>query len=122
MGWIMSPGKLAKSMHFFHPHTTVLNSNAACGRYIRLGSREQKAWPFTIDTTKVTCNSCKRTKPFKMEALLQREAARMFEHGQGLAEYGMLIVLVAVIVIIILAIFGDAVGNIFSNIIEALPF
>lgn len=37
--------------------------------------------------------------------------------GQGLVEYALLIVLVAILVIVILALFGGAVGNIFSNIV-----
>ena len=39
------------------------------------------------------------------------------EKGQGFLEYGMLLVLIAVIVILVLTAFGRAVGNIFSNII-----
>lgn len=37
--------------------------------------------------------------------------------GQGLVEYALLIALVALLVIIILALFGSAVGNMFSNIV-----
>lgn len=40
------------------------------------------------------------------------------QKGQGLIEYAMLIVLVAVIVIVLLGIFGRSVGNMFSNIIS----
>lgn len=42
------------------------------------------------------------------------------EEGQGLVEYALILVLVAVVVIIILSILGPAIGNIFSNIINAL--
>lgn len=42
------------------------------------------------------------------------------EEGQGLVEYALILVLVAVVVIVILALLGPAIGNIFSNIIEAL--
>ncbi|HMM29389.1 MAG: Flp family type IVb pilin [Chloroflexota bacterium] len=42
------------------------------------------------------------------------------EAGQGLVEYALILVLVAVVVIIILALLGPAIGNIFSNIINAL--
>jgi len=42
------------------------------------------------------------------------------EEGQGLVEYALILVLVAVVVIIILALLGPAIGNIFSNIINAL--
>ena len=38
-----------------------------------------------------------------------------YQKGQGLVEYAMIIVLVAIIVIIIVALFGTAVGNMFSS-------
>ena len=38
--------------------------------------------------------------------------------GQGLVEYAMLIVLIAIAVIVLLALFGSGVGNIFSNIVS----
>jgi pilus assembly protein Flp/PilA len=37
--------------------------------------------------------------------------------GQGLVEYALLIVLVAIVVLIVIALFGSGVGNMFSNII-----
>jgi pilus assembly protein Flp/PilA len=42
------------------------------------------------------------------------------EDGQGLVEYALILVLVAVVVIVILALLGPAIGNIFSNIVNAL--
>ncbi|MFQ3567258.1 MAG: Flp family type IVb pilin [Aggregatilineales bacterium] len=42
------------------------------------------------------------------------------EEGQGLVEYALILVLVAVVVIVILALLGPAIGNIFSNIVNAL--
>ena len=42
------------------------------------------------------------------------------EKGQGLVEYALIPVLVAIVVIVILAIMGPAIGNIFSNIVKAL--
>ena len=42
------------------------------------------------------------------------------EKGQGLAEYALILTLVAVVVIVILAILGPAVGNVFSNIVASL--
>ncbi len=38
------------------------------------------------------------------------------EAGQGLTEYSLILVLVAVVVITILSLLGPVVGNIFSNI------
>jgi pilus assembly protein Flp/PilA len=40
--------------------------------------------------------------------------------GQGLVEYALILVLVAVVVIVVLAILGPTVGNMFSNIINAI--
>ncbi len=42
------------------------------------------------------------------------------EEGQGLVEYALILVLVAVVVIVILALLGPAIGNVFSNIINAI--
>jgi pilus assembly protein Flp/PilA len=40
------------------------------------------------------------------------------EEGQGLVEYALILVLVAVVVIAILTILGPAIGNIFSRIVN----
>ena len=42
------------------------------------------------------------------------------ESGQGFLEYGMLIVLIAIIVMVLLGVFGTAVGNLFSNIVASV--
>lgn len=42
------------------------------------------------------------------------------EKGQGLVEYALILVLVAMVVIVILALLGPAVGNVFSNIVAAI--
>ncbi|NPA31481.1 MAG: Flp family type IVb pilin [Chloroflexi bacterium] len=36
--------------------------------------------------------------------------------GQGLVEYALILVLVAIVVIAVLALLGPAIGNVFSNI------
>lgn len=43
------------------------------------------------------------------------------EAGQGLLEYGLVLVLVAVAVVAILAILGPQIGNIFSTINSCVP-
>jgi pilus assembly protein Flp/PilA len=40
------------------------------------------------------------------------------EEGQGLVEYALILVLVAIVVIAILTLLGPAIGNVFSNIIN----
>ncbi len=42
------------------------------------------------------------------------------ERGQGLVEYALILVLVAVVVIAILALLGPAIGNVFSTILRNL--
>jgi pilus assembly protein Flp/PilA len=42
------------------------------------------------------------------------------EKGQGLVEYALILVLVALIVIVILALLGPAIGGVFSNIINLI--
>ena len=42
------------------------------------------------------------------------------EKGQGLVEYALILVLVAIVVIAILLILGPVVGNVFSNIVEVM--
>jgi pilus assembly protein Flp/PilA len=42
------------------------------------------------------------------------------ENGQGLVEYALILVLVAMIVIGILLILGPIVGNVFSNVIVSI--
>jgi len=43
------------------------------------------------------------------------------EEGQGLVEYALILVLVAVVVIVALTVLGPTIGQIFSNINDAFP-
>jgi pilus assembly protein Flp/PilA len=38
--------------------------------------------------------------------------------GQGLVEYALILVLVAIVIIVILSVLGPAIGNVFSQIIQ----
>ena len=38
--------------------------------------------------------------------------------GQGLIEYSLVIALVAIIIIVVLALLGPAIGNMFSNVVS----
>ena len=42
------------------------------------------------------------------------------ERGQGLVEYALILVLVAIVVLAILLLLGPIVGNLFSNIVSIL--
>jgi len=44
----------------------------------------------------------------------------MQKKGQGLVEYALILVLVAIVIIIILSVLGPAIGNVFSQIINAI--
>jgi pilus assembly protein Flp/PilA len=43
------------------------------------------------------------------------------DEGQGLVEYGLLIALIALVVLLALTLFGPQIGNLFSQIITCLP-
>jgi len=43
------------------------------------------------------------------------------EEGQGLVEYGLVLVLIAVVVVAILAVFGGQVSTMFSQVTSAMP-
>ncbi len=54
---------------------------------------------------------------------MKRSYAMLFlprEEGQGLVEYALILVLVAVVVIAILSLLGPTIGNVFSDIIRQL--
>ena len=42
------------------------------------------------------------------------------QEGQGLVEYALILVLVAIVVIAVLLLLGPAIGNVFSTIINAI--
>lgn len=42
------------------------------------------------------------------------------EQGQGLVEYALIMILVAIVVLIALALFGPAVGQLYSNIVNSI--
>ena len=61
-----------------------------------------------------------------MNGLIQRvmtsvRAAYGNEEGQGLTEYGLILVLIAIVVILMLGVLGHQVGNDYSNIANGLP-
>jgi pilus assembly protein Flp/PilA len=41
------------------------------------------------------------------------------EEGQGLTEYGLVIILIAIVVFLVLILLGPTVGNLFSTVVEA---
>jgi pilus assembly protein Flp/PilA len=57
-----------------------------------------------------------------MEQLYRRRAGwfAVMPDGQGLVEYALILMFVAIAVIIILFLLGPAIGNIFSNLIPQL--
>lgn len=53
---------------------------------------------------------------FHLRQLMSDDSPR----GQGLVEYALLIILVGVVIMVVLTLFGPAVGNLFSNIMMNL--
>jgi pilus assembly protein Flp/PilA len=47
-------------------------------------------------------------------------AKRYSEEGQGLVEYALILVLVALVVIVVLSLLGPSIGNVFSNVVDEL--
>ncbi|MBN1922316.1 MAG: Flp family type IVb pilin [Anaerolineae bacterium] len=43
------------------------------------------------------------------------------EEGQGLAEYGLILVLIAVIVVVVVALLGTQISTLFSQVQSAIP-
>jgi pilus assembly protein Flp/PilA len=43
-----------------------------------------------------------------------------YEQGQGLLEYALILILVAIIVVAILLLLGPVIGNLFSNVVLAI--
>jgi pilus assembly protein Flp/PilA len=41
-----------------------------------------------------------------------------YARGQGLVEYALIMLMVAIIIIVVLALFGNAVGDMYSTVIE----
>lgn len=44
------------------------------------------------------------------------------EEGQGLVEYALIILFIAIVVVAIMLVFGTAVGNLYSTIVYGWPF
>jgi Flp pilus assembly pilin Flp len=44
------------------------------------------------------------------------------EEGQGLLEYGMVIILAAIIVVAVLLLLGPTIGNLYSTVMNEWPF
>jgi len=55
-----------------------------------------------------------------MEYTAMRKLNDLRKKGQGLVEYALILVLIAIVVIVILGLLGGAVNNIFSTIASAL--
>jgi pilus assembly protein Flp/PilA len=52
-------------------------------------------------------------------ARLRDQLAR--EEGQGMTEYGLILILIAIVVILMLGVLGHQVSNDYSNIAHSLP-
>jgi pilus assembly protein Flp/PilA len=62
-------------------------------------------------------------KPLMLRKIIRRKTEMLFipnAEGQGLIEYALILVLVAIVVLIILFVLGPAIGQIFSNVVVSL--
>jgi pilus assembly protein Flp/PilA len=55
-----------------------------------------------------------------LRAMLAPADGRDDERGQGLVEYGLILVLIAIVVIVVLGVVGHQVNNVFSNVSNGL--
>jgi pilus assembly protein Flp/PilA len=64
------------------------------------------------------------SKPSFADAIIFRKGENnMFKQqrkGQGLVEYALILVLVAIVIIVILSVLGPAIGNVFSQIVNTI--
>lgn len=58
---------------------------------------------------------------FIQRAMVSLRTAYSDENGQGLTEYGLILVLIAVVVILMLGVLGGQVSNQYSNVQNSLP-
>jgi pilus assembly protein Flp/PilA len=72
-----------------------------------------------VDASAIIARATQRSKIHK-----RREVNAMLflprEEGQGLVEYALILVLIAIVVIAVLLLLGPIVGNVFSTIVGAL--
>lgn len=60
----------------------------------------------------------------RVKRAMEGGAAMFFlprEEGQGLVEYALIILFIAIVIVAVLAIFGPAVGNMFSTVVNEWP-
>lgn len=55
------------------------------------------------------------------EQAMRLRAAVLREEGQGMTEYGLILILIAIVVVLMLGVLGHQVNNAYSNISHSLP-
>lgn len=53
--------------------------------------------------------------------LIKRRFEMITDTGQGLVEYSLILLLIALVMIVVLSIFGTELADVYSNIIENIP-
>jgi pilus assembly protein Flp/PilA len=61
---------------------------------------------------------CEQKEVFDMTSRIRNRAWK--QHGQGMVEYALILVLVSIVVIVILLTMGNQISNVFSNVVAAL--
>src|SRR5712692_3366823 len=89
-------------------HAIVLSANIPRCRYRHVtNSSSWTASHHSADCRQISCKGGETSMLFRPK-----------EEGQGLVEYALILVLVAVVVIAILTLLGPAIGNVFSTIMN----
>jgi pilus assembly protein Flp/PilA len=78
--------------------------------------------PFSFTFIVLGSNWQSRSSDYHQRAFIGEKvmAANPSSRGQGLVEYAMILMLVAIVVIVVLALLGPAVGNMFSNVMAGI--
>jgi len=55
------------------------------------------------------------------QKMLRLREALAREEGQGMTEYGLILILIAIVVVLMLGVLGHQINNAYSNIATSLP-
>jgi pilus assembly protein Flp/PilA len=94
----------------------------ANGEWMRAAARQsrQRGTCHSTFVAREDCQNMADATSQQAAGALQVARHRWLQRGQGLVEYALIILLIAIAVIAILSLLGPAIGNIFSQIKPAL--
>lgn len=95
-------------------------------KYLEVHFNLGSCGPFAIIGDRLSSGNLRQTEmhPCPTYVSDEKEVIQLLfllhERGQGLVEYALILVLVAMVVIIVLAFLGPEIGNVFSNIVGSI--